>query len=90
MSQAYIVQCFDKSMGEDWLDAYVNPILDAKYNQVSTDKVVERQDHLSARQKSDLRSVLSKYKKLFSGELGVYPHKKFIIEVKPDAKPVHT
>jgi hypothetical protein len=43
--------------------------------------------YLSTQQKADLKQVLSEFTKLFDGTLGVYPHKKFHIELKPGAKP---
>ena len=82
-------QCYDETMGDDWLDGYVNPILDAKYDNVTIDQVVDQQVHLSHSQKQDLYKVLNKYEKLFDGTLGVYPHKKFHIDIDKDAKPVH-
>ena len=44
---------------------------------------------MTAAQKKDLLELLHKHSKLFSGELGSYPHKKFHIEVDPEAEPVH-
>ena len=32
---------------------------------------------------------MAKHRKLFDGTLGVYPHKKFHIEIEEDAQPVH-
>ena len=40
-------------------------------------------------QKAALKAVLEKHSKLFDGTLGVYPHRKFSIEIEPGAKPVH-
>ena len=47
-----------------------------------------QQDHLTKIQKAGLLAVLEKHTKLFDGTLGVYPHKKFHIDVDPNAKPV--
>jgi hypothetical protein len=44
---------------------------------------------LSTQQKADLKQILSEFTKLFVGTLGVYPHKKFHIELEPGAKPRH-
>jgi hypothetical protein len=46
-----------------------------------------QQRHLSDAQQSDLAHVLSRYKKLFSGQLGCYPHRKVHLELKADATP---
>jgi hypothetical protein len=44
---------------------------------------------LNDNQKEDLRTVLQDFPQLFSGELGVYPHCKFHIDVDLQAKPIH-
>ena len=47
-------------------------------------------NHLNTRQKADLLEILEKHKKLFEGTLGVYPHKKFHIELEEKVEPVHS
>jgi hypothetical protein len=75
----------------DWYDptCYVVEILDAKYEKVQTDDVVNQLDHLNIQQKADIKQVLSEFTKLFDGTIGVYPHRKFHIELESDAKPKH-
>ena len=70
-------QLFDK----DWNDpnCYTVEIFDAKHEQVSVDKIVEPLEHLSPEQKDDLKQVMKHYTKLFSGILGVHPHKKITL-----------
>ena len=46
-------------------------------------------NHLTTDQKNDSRELFGKYEKLFTGKLGLYPHKKAHIEVEPNAIPVH-
>ncbi len=46
-------------------------------------------EYLSTQQKADPKQVLSEFTKLFDSTLGVYPHKKFHIELEPGAKPRH-
>ena len=77
--------------GMDWYDptCYASEILDAKYEKVQIDEVVNQLEHLSAQQKNDIKQVLDKFTKLFDGTLGVYPHRKFHIELEPGAKPRH-
>jgi len=52
--------------------------------------VATNQKHLTPDQQNELKRVLDKYTYLFDGTLGVYPHKKFSIEIKPDAVPKHS
>jgi hypothetical protein len=57
------------------------------YEPVSAQEVAQQQTHLSDAQQSDLVHVLTQYKKLFSGQLGCYPHCKVHLELKADATP---
>ncbi len=77
--------------GRDWYDpdCFATAILDAKYEKVSVDDVVEQFTHLNKSQRDDIRTVLKRFTKLFDGMLGVYPHRKFHIDVMPGAKPKH-
>ena len=85
-------QGLEELYGMDWYDptCYAIEILDAKYEAISTDEVVEQCTHLNAEQKADLKLVLSGFQTLFSGKLGVYPHRKFHIEIEPGARPKHS
>jgi hypothetical protein len=75
----------------DWYDptCFAIEILDAKYEKVQIEEVLNPLEHLSTQQKADLKQVLRVFTKLFDGTLGVYPHKKFHIELEPGAKPKH-
>jgi len=91
MACAFDIQADDELIGEDWLDSYLtNTILDAKYEKVNVHDVSKTQTHLTPIQQMELERVLSNYSKLFDGTLGVYPHKKFSIEIKDDAVPKHS
>ena len=91
MASAYDIQQDDELIGEDWLDSYLtNTILDAKYEKVDVHDVATNQKRLTPDQQHELESVLDKDMDLFEGTLGVYPHKKFSIEIKPDAVPKHS
>ena len=90
--QSYLVQLEDEYFGEDWLDSYLTSpktILDAKYEKLDVDTFAKEQSHLTCSQQDDLRDLLRKHERLFSGELGLYPHKKMHIELEPNAEPVH-
>jgi hypothetical protein len=66
-----------------------NQILDAKHEIVQIDDVVNQLEHLYTRQKADIKQVFGQFTKIFDGNLGVYPHQKFHIELEPNAKPKH-
>jgi hypothetical protein len=70
----------------DWygLTCYATKTLDAKYEKVFVDDVIDQLSHINIQQKGDFRQVLSEHTKLFDGTLGVYPHRKFQIGVVPD------
>ncbi len=74
--------------GMKWYDptCFAVEILDAKYEKVQIKDVVKPIEYLSTQQNADLKQVLSEFTKLFDGTLGVYPHKKFYIELEPGAK----
>jgi hypothetical protein len=75
---------------EDIYDNYaVGKILDAMYEKMDVADIVKMQTHLNTQQQSQLLEVLSKYPKVFSNDLGCYPHKQFHIDLQPNAKPVY-
>jgi hypothetical protein len=71
----------------DWYDptCYAVEILDAKYEKVEVDEVINQLNHLNTEQKEDLRKVLIEHTKLFDGTFGVYPHRKFHVYLVPGA-----
>ena len=90
MEDQYFIQLEDELLGEDWLESFATEILDAKYEFTDVNDVVKNLTHLDAKQKADILAVLRKHQKMFDGTLGVYPHKKFHIEIDPNAKPVYS
>ena len=91
MAMSHDIQAEEELLGEDWLDSFAAmTILDAKYEKVDIHEVATSQAHLDKDQQIKLEQVLAKYTKLFDGTLGVYPHKKFSIEIKPDSVPKHS
>jgi hypothetical protein len=88
MAEILEVQCeAEQLFGMDWHNptCYASEILDAKYGEVSTDDVVDQLTHLNKKQKQNLKVLLKDFTKLFNGTLGVYPHKKFHINLVPGA-----
>jgi hypothetical protein len=54
-----------------------------------TDQMVAQCNHLSNKEKEDLRKLLEKFKSLFDGTLGHWKSKPYEIELKPELKPYH-
>jgi hypothetical protein len=75
----------------DHFDAYTacQQILESKYEGANTEDVANQQTHLTPEQRADLAKLLSEFPQLFSGKLGLYPHRKVHLEVDPNAKPVY-
>jgi hypothetical protein len=91
MAEISAIQQDMEFFGMDWYDptCYATEILDAKYEKVHIDDLVDQLNHLNDQQKTDIKQVLSKFTKLFDGTLGVYPLRKFHIDLEPGAKPKH-
>jgi hypothetical protein len=89
MADSFHIQTEDELFGEDWLKCFATEILDAKHEWTSVRDVVDKLTHLNAHQRADLLEVLQENQKMFDGTLGVYPHKKFHIDIEENAKPVH-
>ena len=85
----YLIHIEDEILGKDWLQCYATEILDAKYEWTDVKDVVKGLTHLTQTQQNNLLQVFEKHTNMFDGSLGVYPHKKFHIDIKPDAKPVY-
>ena len=86
MDDDFLSEHFDD---EDIFESYVAKILDAKYDEMTIEDVVKLQTHLTTQQQQDLANVMNRYPKVFGNDLGHYPHKKFHIDILPDARPVH-
>ena len=83
--ESYLIEMENDHFGFEPLDNYASKILDAKYDKVDVKDVAQEQAHLTASQRNDLERLLKKHEKLFSGKLGLYPHKQFNIELLPGA-----
>jgi hypothetical protein len=88
MAEIVEVQQEEALFGMDWYNptCYAVEILDAKHEKVEVDEVINQLHHLNTEQKEDLRKVLMEHTKLFDGTLlGVYPYRKFHIDLVPGA-----
>jgi hypothetical protein len=91
MAHMVEIQQEEEFFGMDWYDptCYAVEILDAKYEKIDVDEVITHLTHLNSQQKEDLKQVLQEHTKLFDGTLGVYPHRKFHIDLIPEAVAKH-
>jgi hypothetical protein len=64
--------------------------LNAEYNYVNIDPVVNKQMHLRTMQRSCFRTILVKYQTLFDGKLKVYPHDQVHLELLSNDIPRHS
>ena len=64
-------------------------ILEHAYKKVTPEKYTLEQDHMTKEERSKFDSILERHKVLFDVELGLYPHKKFHLQLKQGAVPVH-
>eukprot|EP00970_Alexandrium_tamarense_P003934 scaffold665_cov127-Alexandrium_tamarense.AAC.1 len=80
----------DDKVHNDWFEVYVvAPIKVAKYEAVDDKDVVEQLTHLTIEQRNNLYQLLKKYTRLFSGNLGVYPHRRVQIDLIEGAEAKH-
>ena len=87
---SYLIGMENDHFWFDPLDNYASEILDAKYDKVDVRDVSQEQAHLTPNQRNDLERLLKKHEKLFSGRLGLYPHKEIKIELLPGSEAVHS
>ena len=86
----YLSQLEEEDMGFDVCPYLSAPMLDAKYEKVNIDDVIsDHCQHLIIEQQQDLRGLLSKYRKLFDGNLGKYPGEPMHIKLEDGAQPVY-
>ena len=77
MAEILEVQCeAEQLFGMDLYNptCYASEILDAKYEEVSTDDVVNQLTHLNDKQKQDLKVLLKDFTKLFDGSTQKVSH----------------
>ena len=67
--------------GDDFMESLTTTILDATYNKVDLDKVINYQKHLNKKKQRELKKFLVTFEKLFDGTMGVCPHRRIHIEL---------
>ena len=67
---------------DELLDLFATDIQEAKYEKADPGDVARQQKHLEPEQQEQLEQLFRKHDKLFSGELGRYPHRKLHLDLK--------
>ena len=65
-------------------------IMEAKYEAIDTDELAHLQKQLTPKQRTDLAHLFHKFPKLFDGELHMYPHRQYHLDLQDGTKPVHS
>ena len=88
--ESYLYQMDLEDEGLSDLEAYASPILDAKYEKVDIEDLIEEHcSHLNKTQQDQSNKVLLKYDKLFDEVLKKYPGQPMHIDLQPNASPVY-
>jgi len=75
---------------DEWEDeAFLQQILDSKYEKSDLPRVAAAQEHLSKQQQQQLEQVLLKHQEIFQGTLGKWPGVEITATVEKDAQPYH-
>jgi len=86
IQQAYLA-CLEPDNKDCYTSTNINQILESKYDPVAVDQVVDQLTQFKSSQQEQLKKLLHKYTKLFSGKLGQYPHCKVHLELNSDTHP---
>ena len=89
-AESYLIELKNEFLGFNQFDNYTSKKLTLNMKKVNAKDVVAAQMHLTRDQRSNLKELLRKHTKLFSGKLELYLHKRFNIESLPGAQPVHS
>ena len=92
VQQQFLASLEDKadSIGPQGLEFETNfftslKLNESEYQKHEVDEVAAKQTHLTAAQQQELKPLLRKFTKLFSGKLGSYPHRKMHLDVDRQA-----
>ena len=65
-------------------------IMEANYKAINTDELAQAQKQLTPLQRTELAHLFCKFPHLFDGELRMYPHRQYQLDLQDSAKPVHS
>ena len=80
----------DKEDDPEGLGYKSTQIMEAKYEAIDTDELAQLQKQLTPKQRTDLACLFCKFPQLFDGELHMYPHHQYHLDLQDGAKPVHS
>ena len=81
--------CYSSNEGLEDLKMFQSTeVLNRAYRSVTAKEVASQQTHLNKEEQANLDRVLAKYRTIFDGKLGCYPHKKIKLDISQDAQPI--
>ena len=86
---AYLEEDDDELHEGNFYENYATNIDPADYKEYDPEAIAKEQTHLTKEQQTDLSQLLTKYTKLFSGQLGKYEGAQVHLEVNKTAQPKH-
>ena len=93
--QMMMTNSIEKHYDKDNLDKVYEELYEAQvmlehaYQKVTPRECASKQGYMTQAERSKFEAILDKYKVLFNGKLGLYPHKKFHLQLKEGAAPIH-
>ena len=80
----------DEEDDPEGLGYKLTQIMEAKYEAIDTDELAQSQKQLMPTQQTDLARLFRKFPQLFDGELRMYPHCQYHLDLQVSTKPVHS
>ena len=90
---AYLIEALaygDKEDDPEGLGYKSTQIMEAKYEAIDTDELTQAQKQLTPKQRTDLACLFRQFPQLFDGELRMYPHCQYHLDLQDGAKQVHS
>ena len=90
---ACLIEAFaygDKEDDPEGLGYKSTQIMEAKYEAIDTDELAQAQKQLTPKQRTDLARLFRKFPQLFEGELHMYLHRQYHLDLQDGTKPVHS
>ena len=79
-----------ESLSEAYTELFqATELLDQAYKKVTSNECANEKHHILNEEQTKFCAILERYRVLFDGELGLYPHEKFRLKLKEGAISVH-